>query len=717
MMPKIALLVVIALVIVAVKFFNLQDYLTLAYLQENLEHFHLYYQNNWAFTIALFMGFYIVATALSIPGAAVLTIGAGALFGRWTGTLIVSFASTIGATLAFLIARFFLRDFVEKKFADKLRAINVGIEKEGAIYLLTLRLVPLFPFFLINLAMGLTSIRTMTFFFVSQVGMLAGTFVYVNAGQEISKITSISGILSPRMVLAFSLLGIFPLLAKKGIELLRRRKLYLPYAFSRPSSFDYDIVAIGGGAAGLVTCYITASLRARAALIEKSKMGGDCLNTGCVPSKALIKAAKVVHQARLGEKYGLVGHEMKFDFAQVMERIQRVIKKVEPHDSIERYTELGVHCFQEKARVIGPWEVEVGGKRLSARHITIATGAAPFIPPIPGLSDVGFLVSDNLWKLRKLPKKLAVLGGGPIGLEMAQCFQRLGSQVTVVEMSLRLMMKEDADVADYLEKRLAGEGVTVLTGHQATQVKKGAKGQWHQLLCRKSEGEGQVSVEFDEILVAVGRRPRAKGFGLEELGIEFGPRGGIVVNQYMQTNFPNIYACGDVVEGSYQLTHMAAHQAWYCAVNSLFGRLKKFRIDTSAVPWATYTDPEVATVGRMEWQLKAQGIPYEVVRYDLDDLDRAIADGEDYGFVKVCMAQGKDRILGATIVGTRASDIIIEFISAIKHGLGLNKILSTIHPYPSMGEANKYLAGKWKQAHRPEKILRVLEEIFSSQRG
>ena len=590
-----------------------------------------------------------------------------------------------------------------------------------------LRLVPLFPFFLVNLVMGVTNIRVLTFFLVSQLGMLPATFLYVNAGEEVSKITSLQDIFTPGLLVAFFLLGLFPLVAKRAMAVAKGQRPYRPYSFRKPRSFDYDMLAIGGGAAGLVTCYIAAAVKAKGALVERHKMGGDCLNTGCVPSKALIKAAKMIHSARQGKKYGLGECRMEFDFAQVMERIQQVIKKIEPHDSVERYTQLGVDCYQGKAKIVSPWEVEVDGKRLSTRNITIATGATPLVPPIPGLTSVNYLVSDTLWNLRELPKKLVVLGGGPIGLEMAQSFQRLGSEVTVVEMASRLMAKEDSEVAEYLEQKLAGEGLGILTGHQAVEVKKGEGGH-HQLFCQKvghvnrgAGGDGNDGgrvVEFDQILLAVGRVPNTEGLAALELGIALNSGAGIAVNQYLQTNFPNIYACGDVLGGRYQFTHMAAHQAWYCAVNALFGKVKRFAVDYSAVPWATYTDPEVATVGQMEWELKENGTSYEVVKYDLNELDRAIIEGEDDGgFVKVCVVKGKDRILGATIVGPRASDWIMEFVMAIRHGLGLNKILATIHPYPTMAEANKYLAGQWRQQHRPEKVLGFLQEVFRRQRG
>ena len=711
-LSKVFIFLTIVLVIAGFKFFNLENYLTLAYIQENLVDFRYYYADHTLQTFGFFFGFYILCTAFSIPGAGLLTLVAGALFGKWFGILLVSFTSTIGATLAFLISRFFLRNFVQKKFYDKIQTINHGIKKEGGLYLLSLRLVPLFPFFLINMVMGLTSIRTRTFFLISQIGMLPGTFVYVSAGEEISKITSLREVFSPQLMLIFVLFGILPFLGKKFIAIIKTKRVYEDYQFCKPLSFDYNMLVIGGGAAGLVTSYISAGLKAKTALIEKYRMGGDCLNTGCVPSKALIKTAKVIHQAQQGEKYGLKGHSMEFDFAQVMERVKGVIKKIGPHDSVERYTQLGVDCFQGDAKILTPWEISVNGQRLSSKKITIATGSSPFVPSLPGLRETGYLTSDNLWDLRELPKKLIVLGGGPIGLEMAQSFKRLGSDVTVVEMGPRVMIKEDADVSEYVEKKLTQEGLKILTGHQAVAAKRGET--LNQLICKREEG-ASVTMEFDEILVAVGRKANVEGFGLEKLEVDLNPDGSLAVNEYLQTNYPNIYACGDV-SGGHQLTHMASHQAWYCAVNSLFGRIKTFKVDYSVVPWATYTDPEVATVGRMENVLKAQGVPYDVIRYDLDNLDRAIVDEENHGFLKVCVAKGKDKILGATIVGVSASETLIEFITAMKHGLGLNKILATIHPYPTLGEANKYLAGQWKQMNKPEKILGMLETLFRWQR-
>ncbi|EQC50867.1 dihydrolipoyl dehydrogenase [Bacteriovorax sp. DB6_IX] len=707
---KIALLLAIFAAIFAIRHFGLTEYLTLEYLKQNQSYFTNYYTENTSLTIAIYMVIYIITTALSLPGATILTLAGGALFGLTVGLVVVSFASTIGATLAFLGSRFFLREWVQSKFGDKLKVINKGIEREGAFYLFTLRLLPIFPFFLINLVMGLTPIRTLTFYIVSQVGMLLGTIVYVNAGVELAKIDSLSGILSPSLILSFALLGVLPIVAKKIVEFIKSQKVYK--RFQRPKKYDYNMISIGAGAAGLVTSYIGAAVNAKVALIEKHKMGGDCLNTGCVPSKALIKSAKVIHYSKKSQQYGIDNIDVDFKFSKVMERVQDVIAKIEPHDSIERYTKLGVDCIEGQAKILSPWEVEVNGKVLTTKNITIATGAGPFIPPIPGIQDADFLVSDNLWELRELPERFIVLGGGPIGLEMAQSFSRLGSKVTVVEMSSRIMIKEDEDVSEIITSKLEEEGIRILTSHRAKEFKNQAGKKT--LIC-EYQGE-DIELSYDKVLIAVGRKANTKGFGLEELGIEIRANGTIETNDYLQTNYPNIFACGDVA-GPYQLTHTAAHQAWYCAVNGLFGKFKKFKVDYSVIPWATYTDPEVATVGKNEETCKIEEIPYEVTKYGIDDLDRAIADSEDYGFVKVLTKPGTDKIIGATIVGNHASDLLLEFISAMKHGYGLNKILGTIHTYPTMGEANKYLAGEWKKARKPEGLLKWVKKFHSWQRG
>lgn len=697
-------------ILVAYRWLGLDQYLSLSTLKEHKSEIFGFYQLHpwkvlWGFALI-----YIVSTALSLPGAVILTLAAGAVFGLWQGLILVSCASSIGATLAFLASRFLLRDFVQSRFSDRLKAINNGIKKEGAFYLFTLRLIPVFPFFLINLVMGLTPIRTITYFFVSQIGMLPGTFVYVNAGTQLGDIDSLKDVLSFEMLLSFSLIGVFPLIAKWLVSFIKAKKVYKN--FNKPKSFDYNMVVIGAGSAGLVTAYISSAVKAKVALVEKNKMGGDCLNTGCVPSKAIIKSAKLAQQMKNADKYGLEISKPQIDFKKVMGRVHKVIEKIEPHDSVERYTSLGVDCFNGAAKIISPWKVKVGDKTLTTKNITIATGASPFVPPLPGVDQITPLTSENLWSLETLPQKLIVLGGGPIGCEMAQSFSRLGSEVTQIEMHERLMGIEDPEVSEIIEENFKSEGVQVLTNHKAKEIKveDGKK------LLLVESGSEIKEIAFDQILFAVGRRPNVKGFGLEEIGVRLRPNGTIEANEYMQTNFPNIYVCGDVT-GPYQLTHTASYQAWFCSVNALFGKFKKFKVDYSVIPWATYSDPEVATVGINETTAKKEGIPYELTTYGIDDLDRAIADSEDNGLVRVLTKPGTDKIIGATIVSQHASDLLLEFIAAMKHGFGLDKILGTIHIYPTMGEANKFLAGNWKKKQTSENTFKWLKRFHNFTRG
>ena len=723
-MKKIALLLAIGITIVAFFALDVHLLLTLEGLKQGLADFEAQRSAAPLLTGGLFLLLYVLVTALSLPGAAVMTIAAGALFGLAWGTVLVSFASSIGATLAFMVSRYLMRDSVQKRFGDRLQAVNDGIEKDGAFYLFTLRLVPVFPFFLINLLMGLTPIRAATFYWVSQVGMLAGTLVYVNAGTQLAQLDSLSGILSPSLLLSFALLGIFPLIAKKILSVIKARRVYAKH--TRPKQFDRNLVVIGGGAGGLVSAYIAAAVKAKVTLIESNKMGGDCLNYGCVPSKALIKSARVAHQVQHADHYGLESQPARFSFRKVMARVHDVIKAIEPHDSVERYTNLGVEVLQGYARVIDPWTVEIhlndgGVQRLTTRSIVLATGARPFVPPLPGIEDTGYVTSDTLWEtfaeLDEAPRRLVVLGGGPIGCELSQSFARLGSQVTQVERGARVLAREDEEVSELAAASLSRDGVTLLTGHQAIRCELDAETGSKRLIVMpsgSSDPATEQAIEFDQLLCAVGREARLQGYGLEELGIETNRT--IVTNEYLETLYPNIYAAGDVA-GPYQFTHVAAHQAWYVAVNALFGHVKKFKVDYRVIPWTTFLDPEIARVGLNEQDAQAQGIEYEVTRYGLDDLDRAITDGAAHGFVKVLTTPGKDRILGVTIVGEHGGDLMAEFVLAMKHGLGLNKILGTIHAYPTWAEANKYAAGEWKRAHAPERILGWLEKYHSWRRG
>ncbi len=711
---RIALIAAIVVLVAAFFAFDLGRFFSIEYFKAQHAAFDDFYRANPLFTVAVFLAIYVTVTGLSLPGAALMTLVAGAIFQLLWGTVIVSFASTIGATLACLASRFLLRDWVQGKFGDKLRAINEGVAREGAFYLFALRLVPLFPFFVINLVMGLTPMRARTFYWVSQLGMLAGTIVYVYAGTQIARIESLKGILTPGLLISFALLGVFPLIAKRIVAVFRARKVYARWA--KPAVFDRNVVVIGAGSGGLVSAYISAAVKAKVTIVEKHQMGGDCLNTGCVPSKALIRSAKLLSHIRRAKEFGIRSASADFDFADVMERVQRVVRTVAPHDSAERYTELGVEVIAGEARITTPWTVEVetadGTRTLTTRAIVIAAGARPFVPPIPGIEDVGYLTSDNVWALRALPKRLVVLGGGPIGSELTQAFARFGAKVTQVEMLPRILIREDPDVSELVTERFRAEGIDVLVSHKATafRVENGEK-----VMLAEHAGR-EVRIPFDAVLVAVGRVANTQGYGLEELGIGTTRARTVETNEYLETIYPNIYACGDVA-GPYQFTHTAAHQAWFAAVNALFGTFRKFKADYSVIPWATFTEPEVARVGLNETEAREQGIAHEVTTYGIDDLDRAIADEEAHGFVKVLTVPGKDKILGVTIVGEHAGDLIAEYVTAMKHGLGLNKILGTIHIYPTLAEANKFAAGNWKRAHAPAMILRVLERYHAWRRG
>jgi pyruvate/2-oxoglutarate dehydrogenase complex dihydrolipoamide dehydrogenase (E3) component/uncharacterized membrane protein YdjX (TVP38/TMEM64 family) len=705
-----ARLFVFAVVAVAVlAFFALGGprYVSFENVKAQAASFHQYYEAHRFQTVAVYFVVYVLVTALSLPGALVMTLVGGAIFGLVWGTVIVSFASSIGATLAFLASRFVLRDWVREKFGRFLEPIDTGIRREGAFYLFTLRLIPAVPFFVINLAMGLTAMRGRTFYGVSQLGMLPGTVVFVAAGSQLAAIESPAGILSPGLVGLFLLIGVFPLLAKRLVGGLRARRVYARWP--RPAKFDRNVVVIGAGSAGLVAAYIAAAVRAKVTLVEKHRMGGDCLNTGCVPSKALIKSARVLSQIRNAPRYGIRSATADFDFADVMARVRRVVSAVEPHDSVARYSALGVECLQGDAKITSPWTVQVNGKTLTTRSIIVAAGARPFVPPIPGIDPVEVLTSDTIWGLRELPARLAVLGGGPIGAELAQAFARFGSKVTQVEMLPRLLAREDPDISELVRSRFVAEGIEVLTGHRAKRF----EGK-HVLVCEHDGAERRI--EFDALLCAVGRKPNIEGYGLEELGIPLTKAHTVETNEYLQTLYPNIYACGDVA-GPYQFTHTASHQAWYAAVNALFGGLRRFRADYRVIPWATFTDPEIARVGLNETDAWAANVPYELTVYSMEELDRAITEEAAYGLVKVLTVPGKDRILGATIAGENAGELIVEFVAAMKHGIGLNKILGTIHVYPTLAEANKHAAGVWKKAHAPEGVLRNLERFHAWMRG
>ena len=697
---KLAVLLAIVALVAAFFVFDLNQYFSLDAIKAQQQALNTQVMDNPLIAGGIFFVVYVLVTALSLPGAALMTLAGGALFGLGWGLVIVSFASSLGATLAMLISRFLLQDWVQQRLGRRLKPLNEGIEREGAFYLFALRLVPAFPFFMINLAMGLTHIKARTFWWVSQLGMLPGTLVYVNAGRELSQLDSLGGILSPGLIGAFVLLGLFPLIARKILDQVKARRVYR--GWQKPTSFDRNLVVIGAGSGGLVSAYIAAAVKAEVSLIEKHAMGGDCLNTGCVPSKALIRSARLAAEVKRAATLGYTNASATVDFARVMDRVQRVITEIEPHDSPDRYRDLGVDVIQGAARITSPWTVDVAGRTLTTRNIIIAAGGRPIMPPIPGLDTVPAYTSDTLWGLREQPKRFLVLGGGPIGCELAQAFQRLGSQVIQVEQGERLLANEDSDASELVSLAMRSEGVDLRLGHKAERFEQTDQGAVMQ--ARQLDTDELVSISFDAVLVAVGRRANTQGYGVEELGLKLRDNGTLETNEYLATRFPNIFAVGDVT-GPYQFTHAAAHQAWFAAVNALFGSFKRFKVDYRVLPHVTFTEPEVARVGLSEAEAEEQEIAVEVTRYGIEDLDRAIADEAAEGYVKVLTTPGKDRILGVTIVGAHAGELIAEYVLAMKQNLGLNKVLGTVHSYPTFAEANKYAAGEWKRAHAPEKLL------------
>lgn len=702
MHKKIALAIFVSACIVIYFLFDIGQYASFDFIQEKRYIFSDYYNNNKLFVVIIFFVVYLLVTALAIPSATILTLLAGSIFGFWAGFIIVSFASSIGATITFLMSRFMLFEYFSSKYHKKSVAINESIEKEGHFYLLTLRLVPLVPFFMVNIVMGLTSIKTRIFYIVSQIGMLPATMIYVFTGTKLSQIDSLNDVLSVDIIIALVLLGIFPLIAKKVISIFKSRGVYKKY--NRPKKFDYNLIVIGGGAAGLVSSYIASSVKAKVLLIEENKTGGDCLNTGCVPSKALINSAKVINYIKNCRKYGIKKANLKFDFADVIANVKSKIVKIEPHDSFERYKKLGVHCIKGKAQIIDPFSVKINDKVFTSPKMIIATGASPFIPKFKNIDQVNYLTSDTVWNLKDLPKKLVIIGGGAIGCELGQAFARMGSNVTIIESQNNIVSKEDSEIIHYLSKSFKKDGVNIKTEHEVIGFEKNRRQQY--VVCK--HGNKDVNIEFDQVLISLGRKPNISNFGLEDLKIINNKQSQITTNKFLQTNFPNIYACGDV-QTPYQFTNVASHEAWYACINALFSSFKKFAISYSHIPYAIFTDPQVARLGINEKFAKKNNIEFEITTFDLSDLDRAIIDGNDQGFIKVMTKPKSDRILGVTIIGENSAEIIAEFVLAMKNNIGLKKILGTSHIYPSYAETNKYVAGNWQKNNQPRKIMKALE--------
>ena len=694
-------LIIIASIIFAAVFFDIGSYLSFSELKARQAELQALVSQRPITSALLYFVVYVLATAVSIPGAAILTLAGGALFGLLKGTILVSFASTIGALLAYLVARYFLHDYVQNKFADRLKIINTKVKQEGAYYLLFLRLVPVFPFFLINLVMALTPIRAWTFYWVSQLGMFPATLIYVNAGTEIAKISSTGDIASPSLLIALALLGLLPFITKYTMSFISNRRIYK--RFSKPSHFQYNNIVLGGGSAGLVAAYTTRTLQGKVALVERHKMGGDCLNTGCVPSKAILRSAKYIADLKQHAQYGLRQLSYDFKFEDISQRVNNIIDTIEPKDSVKRYSELGVDCEQGDATVISPWEVKVNGKTLSAKNIIIATGATPAIPNISHIDKVPYYTTDTIWSLSELPEKLLIIGAGPIGCELGQAFARLGSNVTIVLRRSIILPNEDEDAARELQKSLLKDNITLMTEFNTDKF---VNENGHYTLTGVKDNV-TVNISFTHLLVATGRKANLDG--LDVLKLDIDERGRVTTNETLQTKYPNVFACGDVTSPM-QYTHTASHQAWYAAFNALFHPLKKFKCSLDNIPRAVFTDPEIASLGLTEKQAVSQGVDYQITNFPMDDIDRAITDNVTTGFIKVITSRNSDKILGVCIVGAHASELIAEFVLAKTNGLGLNSILKTVHIYPTKSEINRMVAGKWRRSKLTARTMGLLEK-------
>ena len=462
----------------------------------------------------------------------------------------------------------------------------------------------------------------------------------------------------------------------------------------------YDLIVIGGGSGGLVCAAGGAGLGAKVALIEKKKLGGDCLNTGCVPSKALLRSAHIIHDFKKAKTYGIKESHIQFDFSDIMARVKAIQKAIEPHDSPERFHSLGVDVKFGAYTFKNPHELTNGEETLYGKRIVIATGSSPFVPPIPGCEEKKCLTSDSLWHLTTLPKRLVVIGGGPIGSEVAQAFARFGSQVTLIDMAHGILPREDLDLKNFVQKAFLEEGIQFRFNAQLKKVHHSSSSH---TVTFEYQGK-EETLECDGIFVSVGRKPNVGGLELDKVGIAT-HKGGIVINLYCQTTLPHVYACGDVA-GPYQFTHFADYQARLILRNALFPG--KTKADYRVVPWCTYTDPELARVGLSQTEAQQKNIPHDVFTYDLSDLDRAVCDSQGQGMVKVLTQKGKDQILGAAIVGFHAGDLLQEFVFAMKHNLGLKSISQTIHPYPTMSEATRRVSDLWMKS----KLTPTLSKLF-----
>ncbi len=686
---------------------------------------------------------YAVLTVAMIPGSA-LTIGSGLIFGFWKGFAVVTVGANLGALGAFLLARTLFRERAEAlaRGQKTFRAVDSAIAREGFRIVLLLRLSPVFPFTVLNVLLGVTGISAASYVLANLIGMLPGTLMFVylgtlgeaaagtqSLGQTVLRIVGLAATvvvtvvitrIARRALKAASLdgganPGVAPEAAPVGAgaktipgdaydqALLASVK---PTAHVNPIPQDrYNLVVIGAGTAGLVTAAGGAGLGAKVALIEKHMFGGDCLNVGCVPSKGIIRAGRAAAAVREAGAFGIrLAGEPRIDFAATMERMRRLRAGIAPHDSVKRFSELGIDVYLGEGRFTGPDEIEVGGNKLRFQAAVIATGARATFPRIPGIEEVEPLTNENVFTLTELPRSLILLGAGAIGCEMAQTFRRLGSEVTIVIRGNRIMTREDPDAALIVQRKFEQEGIRVLTG---SAIKRAEKRGGKKVIVIERDGS-EESVEADQILIGMGRAPNVEGLGLSAAGIAYGTEG-VTVDANMRTTNPRVFAAGDICS-RLKFTHAADAQARIVLRNALF--FGRARATDLVIPWCTYTDPEIAHVGCYEKEARDRGLAVTTFTVPLEDVDRAILDGETEGFGRIHLKSGTDRILGATVVASHAGDMIGELTMAIQNGLGAGKLASVIHPYPTQGEVVRKLGDAYMRTKLTPGVKRIMARIL-----
>jgi pyruvate/2-oxoglutarate dehydrogenase complex dihydrolipoamide dehydrogenase (E3) component/uncharacterized membrane protein YdjX (TVP38/TMEM64 family) len=693
---------------------------------------------------------YVICTVFFIPGSAI-TIGSGTLFGLKTGFFVVVVGANLGALCSFLLARTFLRERVARwaEGNPKFRSLDQAIGQQGFKMVLLTRLSPIFPFVLLNYFLGLTAVRTTSYVLANLLGMLPATFLFVYIGAAARD--AITGQMAASAGLLQQVLKYVGLLATVGVVVMvtriarkalreaeaaqgsgRAEKPRIdaeheptpvagmmlvndphdrqlienchPPGWQNPTpAGKYNLVVIGAGTAGLVSAAGAAGLGARAALIERTLLGGDCLNVGCVPSKGLIRAARAAHEARSGKEFGVqLKCEPTATFSAAMERMRRLRAGISAHDSAERFRKLGVDVYIGHGRFVDPSVVEVDGRRLKFDRAVIATGARPAELSIPGLRDADYYTNETIFTLTQLPKCLAVIGAGPIGCELAQCFRRFGSEVVVITDGTEVLPKEDPDAAAIIRKQLEHEGVRIVTRGLIQRVSVNGAGK---TLTLKSNGNSD-EIRCDAILVSVGRQPNLEGLGLEEAGVEF-TRSGVVVNERMRTSNRRIYAAGDVCS-KYKFTHAADAMARIVIANALFFARRK--VTDLVIPWCTYTDPEIAHVGYYEKDARAAGFDVATITESLNHVDRAILDGEDEGFARVHYDRKSGRILGGTLVARHAGEMINELTLAMVTKQNMSSLSSTIHSYPTQAEVLRKIG----DAYMRTKLTPTVKKAFAT---